>query len=253
MDFDAQFHTEKVIEWIKNWFDNYSGGAKGIILGISGGKDSTIAAALCAKAIGKDRVIGILMPNGDQKDIDDSCEVCDILGIQYRVVDISKIYNSFNESIRYSKNYKDNDYVDNFFALSPHTCTNISPRIRMSILYAIGQELGYRVCGTVNASEAYIGYCTKWGDMACDFNPLGNFTMDEVVAIGDVLDLPEHLIHKTPSDGLCGKTDEDNFGFSYEVLNDYIHGFDCKDKETQKKIEKMHEYNKHKLNPIPKY
>lgn len=128
-----------------------------------------------------------------------------------------------------------------------------TPRIRMTTLYAIGQEMGYRVCGTGNASEAYVGYFTKWGDGAHDFNPIANFTTDEVVALGHALGLPSHLVDKTPSDGLCGKTDEDNLGFTYKELNAYLHGNEIIDKEIVEKIEKLHIYNLHKRDPIPRF
>lgn len=251
--FEADFYKEKTIEWIKDWFKNKSGHAKGIVIGISGGKDSTVAAALCVKAIGKENVLGVLMPNGEQKDIEDSIEICEFLGISYRIVNIQPAYEAINNMIRYSEKYKENEHIDSFFPLSPHTLTNVPPRIRMSVLYAIGQEMGYRVCGTGNASETYIGYFTKWGDGASDFNPIGNFTMDEVVAIGNSLGLPRHLVEKTPSDGLCGKSDEENFGFSYKELNDYIHGENDIDKEVMIEIEKLHYYNLHKVEPIPKF
>ena len=251
--FDAEFYKDSVIDWIKNWFENQSGNAKGIIIGISGGKDSTVAAALCVKAIGKDKVLGVLMPNGEQKDIEDSIEICEFLGISYRVVDIQPAYDAIYNMIRYSKNSMVNKNIDSFFPLSNHTLTNIPPRIRMTTLYAIGQEIGYRVCGTGNASEAYVGYFTKWGDGAHDFNPIANFTTDEVVALGHALGLPSHLVDKVPSDGLCGKTDEDNLGFTYKELNAYLHGNESIDKETIEKIEKLHIYNLHKRDPIPRF
>lgn len=251
--FDAEFYKDSVIDWIKNWFENRSGNARGIVIGISGGKDSTVAAALCAKAIGKDKVLGVLMPNGEQKDIEDSIEICEHLGISYRVVNIRPVYDAIYNMIRYSKNYMANENIDSFFPLSNHTLTNIPPRIRMTTLYAIGQEMGYRVCGTGNASEAYVGYFTKWGDGAHDFNPIANFTTDEVVALGHALGLPSHLVDKIPSDGLCGKTDEDNLGFTYKELNAYLHGNEIVDKEIVEKIEKLHIYNLHKRDPIPRF
>ena len=239
MNFNAKLEAQNCINWIKNWFENQSGNAKGIIIGISGGKDSTVAAQLCVEAIGKSKVIGILMSNGKQLDIADSMLVCNHIGINHKIINIAEMYNSLQKAI------ESEDVV-----IHNQTRTNIPPRIRMTILYAIGQEMGYRVCGTGNLSESYVGYTTKWGDAACDFNPLANFTSDEVVAIGDELGLPYDLVHKTPSDGLCGKIDEDNLGFSYAVLNRYIRENVCEDLAVKDKIDKAHKYNKHKLSPV---
>lgn len=245
--------TNEVVAWIQDWFNNKSGNAKGVILGISGGKDSTIVAALCAKALGKDKVCGVLMPNGDQKDIDDAIEICKFLGIRYRIVNIASIVEALNNSIRFSPAYYKNEEMDKFFPLSVHTQTNIPPRVRMTILYAIGQELGYRVVGTGNFSERFIGYFTKWGDGACDFNPVGWLNTEEMIAIGNYLNLPGHLVNKEPTDGLCGKTDEENLGYSYEDINTFSIYKTCGDEEIDKKIEKAHLYSQHKLIPIPMF
>lgn len=244
--FDAEKETKNIIRWIQDWFDYRSGGAKGIIIGISGGKDSTVVAALCAKAIGKENVFGVLMPNGEQKDIADSIAVCENIGIKYRIVNIGKIYDILIDQIRYNG-------TEDIISLDEHTKTNISPRIRMTILYAIGQKMGYRVAGTGNASEHFVGYFTKWGDGACDFNPIANLTTEEVVAIGDELGLPENLVHKTPSDGLCGKSDEENLGFSYNDVNKCMFGEDCSSEDVERKIRKAHMYSSHKLTNTPVY
>lgn len=245
--------TNEVVAWIQDWFNNKSGNAKGVIIGISGGKDSTIVAALCAKALRKDKVCGVLMPNGDQRDIDDAIEICKFLGIRYRIVNIASIVEALNNSIRFSPAYYKNEEMDKFFPLSVHTQTNIPPRVRMTILYAIGQELGYRVVGTGNFSERFIGYFTKWGDGACDFNPVGWLNTEEMIAIGNYLNLPGHLVNKEPADGLCGKTDEENLGYSYEDINTFSIYKTCGDEEIDKKIEKAHLYSQHKLIPIPMF
>lgn len=250
---DVKTLTNDCVHWIKDWFDTKSGNAKGVVIGISGGKDSTVVAGLCVKALGKDKVLGVLMPNGEQSDIDDSIAICEYLGTEYRIVNIGQTIEAIKTAIRFSNNYYQNDFVDNFMPLSPHTQTNIPPRIRMTVLYAIGQELGYRVAGTGNASEAYIGYFTKWGDGAHDFNPIGNLTTEQVVAIGDELGLPYDLVHKIPSDGLCGKTDEDNLGYSYADVNSVIEYGSCGDEEIDSKISKAYMYNQHKRKPIPKF
>ena len=237
--FDVEKETKNCIGWIKDWFDNESGGAKGIAIAISGGKDSTVVAKLCAEAVGAERVFGIPMPNGVQSDIADSLRVCELIGIPYSVINIGEIYKEFLNATR-----------DN----TTEALINVPPRIRMTMIYLISQNMGYRVVGTGNLSERYIGYCTKWGvDTAYDFNPIANFTSDEVIAIGDYLKLPYALVHKTPSDGLCGQSDEDRIGFSYATLNKYIRTGICEDAETKAKIDKMHEYAAHKTNPIPIY
>lgn len=242
MEFDAKYQSEKIVEWIRDWFENHSGNAKGIVVGISGGKDSTVVAALCAKAIGRDNVFGVLMPNNHQSDIEDSIKVCQTIGIGYKIVNIGDIYAEILSTLRLGD-----------ISLSFHTRTNIPPRIRMTVLYAIGQELGYRVAGTGNASETFVGYFTKWGDGAYDFNPIANLTVEQVVAVGDALRLPYELVHKTPSDGLCGKSDEENLGFSYEDVSDYMNFGSCKNEETANKIKNMHKYNAHKLSQPMKY
>lgn len=238
-DFNAKKECENIINWIKEYFEAQPN-AKGAIIGISGGKDSLVAAKLLVEALGKESVFGVLMPNGEQKDIADSLRVVDILGINYKIVNIEKAYNGLLEAIA-DKN------------LSIDAKINIPPRIRMTTLYAIGTNINYRICGTGNKSEGFVGYTTKWGDNAFDFNPIGDLTTGEVVAVGDSLGLPYELVHKTPSDGLSGKSDEDKLGFSYDKINEYIENGSCGDKEVDKKIKLKHEYNKHKRDLPVKY
>lgn len=252
--FDAKKATKECVQWIKNWFEENGKGCNAVI-GISGGKDSTVAAALCVEALGKDRVFGVLMPNGQQSDIEDAYQICNHLDIGYTVVNIESImvdylgkmfdvFCDINEKqIALGKNK----------AVSVQTSINLPPRIRMTMLYAISQSINGRVVCTDNLSESYIGYSTRWGDNVGDFAPLAWFTTDEVVAIGDELGLPYELTHKTPADGLCGKTDEDNFGFTYKQLNTYIHTGKCDDEAVKEKIESLYEKNVFKLNPIPKF
>lgn len=238
MNFDVERETNHIIKWIKDYFNNQPS-AKGAILGISGGKDSTIVAALLVKALGKERVFGVLMPNGVQNDIEDSLKVIDVLGIKDTVANIMEAYDGVLHCIHPIE-------------LTNQALTNISPKLRMVVLYAIGSSMGFRVCGTGNLSESYIGYTTKFGDGACDFNPIADYTTEEVVAIGDFLGLPYELVHKIPSDGLCGKTDEDNLGFTYEQVNKVIRFGTCGDSKIDSEIKKRHEYNKHKREMIPK-
>ena len=245
--FNVKHVTEDCINWIKQWFIWESGNAEGVVVCISGGKDSTIVAKLCVEALGKDRVFGLLLPNGEQSDIDDSIEVCKILGINYRIVNIEKTYNAMVEALNFSGMNNGDKFV-----VTPHTATNIPPRIRMAVAYAIAQEMHYRVAGSGNFSERFIGYCTKHADCnGWDFNPIGRFTYTEVLQIGDYLGLPYSLVHKTPSDGLCGKTDEDNFGFTYEELDKVIEGEKLKNKEHEKKIMDMHKASYHKWIDMP--
>jgi len=242
-NFNAEEQTKSAVSWIKNWFDSESGNADGLIIGISGGADSTVAAKLCCEAVGLNRVHGILMPNTNQPDIADSHRVCEILGIKYHEINIGGAYNSIIDS------------VTGTFDLTKQSNINIAPRLRMTVLYAVGQSLNYRVCGTGNLSERYVGYCTKWGDMACDFNPLANFTKTEVKQIGDCLGLPRDLVYKIPADGLSGLSDEENMNISYDVLDKYIrtNAYEKKYSEMIEKIVKMNKYAKHKLNPAPCY
>lgn len=196
-----------VIDWLKNF--KQKNNVKGVVLGLSGGKDSTVVAMLAKKVWG-DNVVAVLMPNGVQKDISDSLEIAKILGLNHRVINIGNVYNE----------------IVNLTEPTEKSKTNIPPRVRMTVLYAIAQNLGYLVIGTGNLSESFIGWTTKFGDSACDFNPIGNCTCSEVIEIGkelaEIYGLPLKYIEKTPADGLTGKSDEDNFGFTYKEVDEYI-------------------------------
>lgn len=241
--------TQDCISWIKDYFkDNPDGKA---IIGISGGKDSTIAAALCVEALGADRVIGVLMPCDGQKDISDSLEVVSTLSIEWLSVDIGESFYRLCDAI--DDNYQIIDSKRPIM-LNSMIKTNLPARLRMATLYAVAALYpNSRVVNTCNRSEDYVGYSTKFGDAAGDFSPLGNLTVREVLEIGDELGLPSHLVHKAPSDGMCGKTDEDNLGFTYEQLDDYILGTGAVDVETVAKIERLHKATRHKYEPMPTY
>lgn len=243
--------AQECIQWIKEYYkDNPDGKA---IIGISGGKDSTIAAALCVEALGADRVIGVLMPNGTQADIADSAQVCSILGIEGHLIDISIAYNSISMEIARSFCADDEQPLYTVWN-NKMFITNMPARLRMTTLYAVAALYpNSRVVNTCNRSEDYVGYSTKYGDAAGDFSPLGNLTVREVLEIGDELGLPEHLVHKAPSDGMCGKTDEDNLGFTYEQLDDYILGTGAVDEEVVEKIEQLHRATRHKYSPMPMF
>lgn len=235
--FNAEKAKSDVVKWIKEWF-KLNGPDCMAVVGISGGKDSTVVAALCVEALGNDRVIGVLMPNGEQSDIEDAWTVADYLGIKTFEINIKEAFDSVLKQIKNA---------------SIQTRINVPPRLRMTYLYAISQTLNGRVANTCNLSEDYIGYSTRWGDSVGDFSPLGQFTSEEVVAIGDVLGLPKYLTHKVPSDGLCGKNDEDNFGFTYAVLNRYIRTGECKNQEIKARIDALHQKNLFKLRPVPQF
>lgn len=225
------------------------------IIGISGGKDSTIAAALCAKALGADRVIGVMMPDGAQIDIADSAEVCSILGIESLYVDIAHAYWGLSVELA-TAIYGDRRDIQPVSEVVSNKmyATNTPARLRMTTLYAVAAFYpNSRVVNTCNYSEDYVGYSTKYGDAAGDFSPLGNLTVREVLEIGDALGLPAHLVHKAPSDGMCGKTDEDNLGFTYNELDDYLFDTAPVSEETKEKIERLHKATRHKYQPIPTY
>ena len=239
--FDAEKEIAHIVSWIKNWFSE-NGPSASAVIGLSGGKDSTIVASLLVKALGKERVVGVLMPDGEQKDIDDSKKVVEILGIKSYTVNIHPVMEAFSSVMN-----------DAGIALKKDAQINTPPRIRMTTLYAIAQSLpeGGRVANTCNGSEDYVGYSTKYGDAAGDFSPCGKYLVSQMRKIGDALGLPRELIYKTPSDGLSGMSDEDKLGFTYEVLDRYILTGICEDQDTKERIDRLHKLNLHKLKTIP--
>lgn len=248
--FNAKKIKDELVQWIRNWFD-MNGPECNAVIGISGGKDSTIVAALCVEALGADRVIGVMMPNGVQRDIDASCEVVERLDIRTIEVNIKDAYRSILHDIIDGTYLVRDGFPD--FTISEQTRINLPPRLRMATLYAISQSVNGRVSNNSNLSERYIGYSTRWGDSVGDFAPLANLTATEVKAVGYALGLPASLIEKAPSDGLCGKTDEDNFGFSYDILDYYIRTGNCSDIDTKEKIDRMHDKNLFKLMSMPSF
>ena len=249
--FDAKKVKDELVKWIRDWFDK-NGPTCNAVIGISGGKDSTIVAALCCEALGKDRVIGVMMPEGHQDDIGIARKVIEYLGIRSIEANIHEAVHGVIKSITYGMHdgyakADENVYVSN------QTLINLPPRIRMATLYAISQSVNGRVSNNCNLSEDWVGYSTRWGDSVGDFSPLSNLTVTEVKAIGYELGLPLLFIEKIPSDGLCGKTDEDNLGFTYEVLDRYIRTRKCPDPEAKAKIDALHEKNKFKMQPMPAF
>ena len=239
--FDAKTTTKEAVLWIQKWFEE-NGKDCNAVIGISGGKDSSVVAGLCVKALGKERVIGVLMPNGKQKDIDCALQLVKFLDIPYYICNIKKSVDGVKKSLKKAG-----------VEITRQTLVNLPPRIRMSTLYALSQSKNGRVANTCNLSEDYVGYSTRYGDSAGDFAPLGQLTVAEVKQIGRELHLPENLVDKVPSDGLTDRTDEDNLGFSYAVLDKYIRTGVCEDEQTKAKIDRLHKINDFKLKPIPAF
>lgn len=239
--FDAKKVTEACVKWIQDFFEENGKGCNAVI-GISGGKDSSVAAALCARALGKDRVIGVLMPCGEQHDIDCAHSLVNHLGIKSLVVNVKDAVDGVLKGLE-----------ETGMEITSQTKTNIPPRVRMTTLYAVSQSMNGRVVNTCNLSEDWVGYSTRYGDAAGDFSPLCNLTVAEVKEIGRYLGLPDELVDKVPIDGLCGKTDEDNLGFTYAVLDKYIRTGEIEDENTKRIIDTKHKNNLFKLQLMPSF
>ncbi|MBQ4423546.1 MAG: NAD(+) synthase [Clostridia bacterium] len=235
MAFNVEKVTNDLVKWLNDWFDENGPGCNAVI-GISGGKDSSVTAALCVRALGADRVIGVLMPNGEQYDINVSEALVQHLGIRSYVVNIKDAYDGVVRAAQAAG-----------VELSNQSYINLAPRIRMSTLYAVSQSYNGRVINTCNLSEDWVGYSTRYGDSVGDVCPLGKLTVAEVKEMGTYLGLPDMFVHKVPSDGLCGKTDEDNLGFTYAVLDRYIRTGEIDDPETKALIDRKHKMNLFKL------
>lgn len=243
--FNAEKEIEHIVNWIKKYFAQNGPSCKAVI-GISGGKDSTIAAALCARALGPENVVGVMMPQGKQSDLNDARQVCSILGITAYNINIGAICNDLYQAIDMAYDY------DHSVANNVAVATNTPARIRMTTLYAIAALVHGRVCNTCNASEDYVGYSTKYGDGAGDFAPLQRYTVRELLLIGDALEeLPQNLVHKTPADGMCGKSDEENLGFTYEELDSYLLDGTYPEYDKYLAIQLKHNANLHKLRAMP--
>ncbi|MBE6805160.1 MAG: NAD(+) synthase [Ruminococcaceae bacterium] len=236
--FDALKVKNDCVNWIRDFFKN-NGPDCNAVVGISGGKDSSIAAALCVEALGRDRVIGVLMPQGEQHDIDMAYLLVNTLDIRHFVVNIGDTVKALKDSMP--------------IELSNQSVVNLPPRIRMATLYAISQSNNGRVVNTCNLSEDWVGYSTRYGDAAGDFSPMSQLTVTEVKQIGRLLGLPDVLVDKTPIDGLCGKTDEENLGFTYEELDIYIRTGKIADAAKKELIDKKHKANLFKLEMMPSF
>ena len=236
--FDVKKIKDQCVQWIRDFFEQNGPGCNAVI-GISGGKDSSIAAALCVEALGKDRVIGVLMPCGEQHDIDMAKLLVEHLGIRHYIINIKDavdgIMNNMPEGLE----------------VSNQSIINLPPRIRMSTLYAVSQSCNGRVCNTCNLSEDWVGYSTRYGDSVGDFSPMSFLTVAELKQIGRELNLPDVLVDKIPIDGLCGKTDEENLGFTYAELDRYIREGIIDDPAKKALIDRKHEMNLFKLQFMP--
>lgn len=240
--FDSAKTKDEIVKWIRDYFRK-NGPECNAVVGISGGKDSSIVAALCCEALGNGRVIGVLMPQGAQSDIDVARELVAHLGIKSFEINIAETVNALLANGRTAG-----------LCDSKQARVNLPARIRMATLFMVSQSMNGRVANTSNLSEDHVGFATLFGDSAGQFSPLGKLTVTEVKAIGRELGLPEKFIEKAPADGLTGRTDEDNFGFTYDFLDKYIRTGDFGgDTVTAGKIDRMYDANVFKLLPMPVY
>lgn len=236
--FDALSVKNQCVAWIQAFFRE-NGPDCNAIVGISGGKDSSVAAAICVEALGRDRVIGVLMPCGTQHDIDAAYALVNHLGIRHFEINIQDAVKGLEKQ------------VEAAVPMTRQAHTNLPARIRMTTLYAVGQSMNGRVVNTCNLSEDWVGYSTRYGDAAGDFSPLSGLTVQEVKELGRLLGLPDVLVDKPPIDGLSGKTDEDNLGFTYEELDRYIRTGEIEDQEKKARIDRLHKQNLFKLQYMP--
>jgi len=241
-EFDVKKTTKEVVQWIRDFFEENGKGCNAVVA-ISGGKDSSVMAALCVEALGRDRVYGVLLPQGVQEDIDKSYLLCSHLGIKYSEINIGPAVDAVLKEMAEKMECE----------ISKQTRINLPARIRMAVTYAVSQSHNGRVANTCNLSEDWVGYSTRYGDAAGDFSPLAKLTVQEVKAIGTELGLPDALVHKVPIDGLSGKTDEDNLGFTYAALDRYLREGICEDPETKKLIDNKRRWNKFKLEMMPSF
>ncbi|XVG95345.1 NAD(+) synthase [Eubacteriales bacterium KG127] len=240
--FDKEKVTRDLIHWIRKWF-SVNGNDSPAVVAISGGKDSSVVAALCTEALGKNRVFGVLLPQGEQHDIDASQELVRHLGIQHTTINIGETVETLEVATKHALGKE----------LSQQAGVNLPARIRMATVYAVSQTMNGRVANTCNLSEDWVGYSTRYGDAAGDFSPLSNLTVQEVRQVGQALGLPDKLIFKVPEDGLSGKSDEDNLGFTYEVLDRYIRTGEIDNLDVKYKIDNKRKCSKFKLELMPSF
>ena len=238
--FDALLIKNECVQWIRDFFAN-NGPDCNAVVGVSGGKDSSVAAALCVEALGKERVIGVLMPRGVQHDIDAAYALVNHLGIKHYEINIKDAFDAITSN------------MPKELTLTSQSIQNLPPRLRMTTLYAVSQSCNGRVVNTCNLSEDWVGYSTRYGDSVGDFSPLSHLTVTEIKQIGHLLGLPYELVEKTPIDGLCGKTDEENLGFTYAELDVYIRTGYIADEDKKALIDRRHKANLFKLELMPSF
>ena len=240
--FDVKKVTKEAVQWIRDFFQVNGKDCKAVVA-VSGGKDSSVTAALCVEALGKERVFGVLLPNGTQADIDASELLVSHLGIDYCVINIKDGFEGMMNEIEKKLPVP----------VTRQTRVNLPARLRMAAVYAVAQSMNGRVANTCNLSEDWVGYSTRYGDAAGDFSPLAHLTVQEVKAVGAYLGLPERLVQKTPIDGLSGLSDEENLGFTYAVLDRYIRTGVCEDAKVKARIDEKRKYNRFKLELMPSF
>lgn len=239
-------YANDACNWIKEYVEKTH--AKGVVIGNSGGKDSATVIAMATKALGKDKVYTVAMPcNSISKDLSDAKLVADKFGVQMLTIDLTSSYKEMEDIINI--NLKNNDFT----YLNDESKINMKPRFRMTCLYSIAQTLGCLVCGTGNLCEQMVGYTTKWGDSASDFNPIANFTVDEVLFIGKYLGVPDEILNKAPSDGLGGKTDEEKMGIKYSEIAEMIENGNTQNLDSKNEIIRRYKASAHKRNLVPKF
>ncbi len=231
---------DEMIVWTRDRMHDI--GSDLAVVGISGGKDSTVVAALAARAMGKENVLGVTMPRGVQKDLDVAQAVAASLGIRHHVVPIGDVADALARDVTKA--------VGDF---SRQAALNLPPRLRMAALYAVAQTVGGVVWNTSNLSEDWVGYATIYGDTSGAFSPLATLTTDEVVQLGRFMEVEERFLVIPPADGLTGHTDEEVLGFTYDTLNTYIRTGECPQKEIKEKIDRLHRISRFKFQTIPMF
>lgn len=233
--------VKKVITWVKEYVQKSN--AKGIIIGNSGGKDSAVTMAIAVNAIGKENVLAVAMPClSNNVDLEDAKLVADTFGVKMLNIDLTNTYLELEDEIEGALQQE----------IVKESKVNMKPRLRMTTLYSIAQTLGYLVMGTGNLCEITVGYTTKWGDSSYDFNPIANFTVEEVLEIGKILGVPDKIIKKAPNDGLGSGTDEEKMGVLYSQISEYINTGKTEPKAMEK-IKDLNKKSEHKRIPIPTY
>ena len=250
MKFDSKKETENIVKFIKEYYrKNNLGGA---VIGVSGGKDSGVVMALLVEALGKENVIGLTLPcHSIKEDKDLAHVVANYYGIKLYNLDLTSAFDSFTKAV-----------IDGYGCVEEELLVdsniNLKPRLRTASLYYYAAMLSkitgkpYLVAGTSNKCELYVGYFTKGGDNVHDIATIADFTVSEVIKIGEYLNVPHEVLYRTPSDGLSSMSDEEKLGVKYKEIEQYFENRDKVSVEAREKIEKLHNSSRHKFN-IPTY